>query len=225
MGKGKLKASEESQQVSDNETAVILGELRKTLGHNIDGDIVEFGCYKGDTSLLMEKVLEREFPTSGSRLWIYDSFEGLPDKSQEDASSAGDNFQAGELFVTKREVVERFKRAGLKVPRIRKGFFEDLDAGKIGPDGAVLQSSNDLPDKICFAFLDGDLYQSIKTSLTLVAPRMARDETGKPIGMIIVHDYNNPQLPGSARAVDEWMRQQKTAPRLQRRETLAIISW
>lgn len=225
MGKGKLKASEESQQVSDNETAVILGELRKTLGHNIDGDVVEFGCYKGDTSLLMEKVLEREFPTSGSRLWIYDSFEGLPDKSQEDASSAGDNFQAGELFVTKREVVERFKRAGLKVPRIRKGFFEDLDAGKIGPDGTVLQSSNDLPDKICFAFLDGDLYQSIKTSLTLVTPRMARDETGKPIGMIIVHDYNNPQLPGSARAVDEWMRQQKTAPRLQRRETLAIISW
>ncbi len=225
MGKGKLKASEESQQVSDSETAVILDELRKILSNRVNSDVVEFGCYKGDTSILMEKVLEREFPTSDSRLWIYDSFEGLPDKSNEDASSAGEIFQAGELFVTKREVVERFKRAGLKVPRVKKGFFEELDAGEIDPSGKVLRSSSDLPDEICFAFLDGDLYQSIKTSLALVAPRITRDEEGKPSGIIIVHDYNNPQLPGSAKAVDEWVLQQKTAPRLQRRETLAIISW
>ena len=202
------------QQVSDNETAVILSELRNALSRDVSGDIVEFGCYRGDTSLLMERVLEREFPKSQSRLWIYDSFEGLPARTREDASVAGDNFRAGELLVTKREVVERFKKAGLRVPRIRKGFFENL-------------SNSDLPEEIAFAFLDGDLYQSIKTSLELVAPRMNKN------GVILVHDYNNPQLPGVARAVDEWMAggwrawsaQQKTAPKLQRRETLAIISW
>ena len=202
------------QQVSDNETAVILSELRNALSRDVSGDIVEFGCYRGDTSLLMERVLEREFPESQSRLWIYDSFEGLPARTREDASVAGDNFRAGELLVTKREVVERFKKAGLRVPRIRKGFFENL-------------SNSDLPEEIAFAFLDGDLYQSIKTSLELVAPRMNKN------GVILVHDYNNPQLPGVARAVDEWMAggwrawsaQQKTAPKLQRRETLAIISW
>ena len=202
------------QQVSDNETAVILSELRNALSRDVSGDIVEFGCYRGDTSLLMERVLEREFPKSQSRLWIYDSFEGLPARTREDASVAGDNFRAGELLVTKREVVERFKKAGLRVPRIRKGFFENL-------------SNSDLPEEIAFAFLDGDLYQSIKTSLELVAPRMNKN------GVILVHDYNNPQLPGVARAVDEWMAggwrawsaQRKTAPKLQRRETLAIISW
>lgn len=202
------------QQVSDNETAVILSELRNTLSRDVSGDIVEFGCYRGDTSLLMERVLEREFPKSQSRLWIYDSFEGLPARTREDASVAGDNFRAGELLVTKREVVERFKKAGLHVPKIRKGFFENL-------------GNSDLPEEIAFAFLDGDLYQSIKTSLELVAPRMSN------AGVILIHDYNNPQLPGVARAVDEWMAggwrawsaQQKTAPKLQRRETLAIISW
>ncbi|MBO7720383.1 class I SAM-dependent methyltransferase [Candidatus Saccharibacteria bacterium] len=202
------------QQVSDNETAVILSELRNALSRDVSGDIVEFGCYRGDTSLLMERVLEREFPKSQSRLWIYDSFEGLPARTREDASVAGDNFRAGELLVTKREVVERFKKAGLRVPRIRKGFFENL-------------SNSDLPEEIAFAFLDGDLYQSIKTSLELVAPRMNN------AGVILIHDYNNPQLPGAARAIDEWMAggwcawsaQQKTAPKLQRRETLAIISW
>lgn len=210
------------QQVSDNETAVILSELREVLSRGVAGDVVEFGCYRGDTSLLMEKILEREFPGSASRLWIYDSFEGLPARTREDASVAGDNFKAGELLVTKREVVERFKKAGLHVPRVRKGFFEDLDAGDLSTSGEKLGTS-DLPYQIAFAFLDGDLYRSIKTSLALVTPRMNHD------GVILVHDYNNPQLPGVARAVDEWMsefvRAQKTAPKLQRRETLAIISW
>ena len=222
--------SEYLQQVSDNETAVILNELRRVLAaHDVDkargvgemndgvGDVVEFGCYRGDTSLLLQRILEREFPNSESRLWIYDSFEGLPDRTREDASVAGDAFKAGELFVTKREVVERFKKAGLRVPKVRKGFFENLDP------------TADLPEKICFAFLDGDLYQSIKTSLELVTPKMTRDENGRITGTIIVHDYNNPQLPGSAKAVDEWMtkisQEQKTAPRLERRESLAIITF
>ena len=220
----KLKQEKYLQQVSDKETAVILEELRKALACNAPGDIVEFGCYRGDTSLLMQEILGREF--SGERqLWIYDSFEGLPARTREDASVAGDNFSEGELFVTKREVVERFKKAGLRVPRVRKGFFENLDPGEIDGEGEVLRGSNDLPDKIIFAFLDGDLYQSIKTSLSLVTPRIARSADGKYCGVIIVHDYNNPKLPGVAKAVDEWVAVQKTAPQLQRRESLAIITW
>ena len=224
-----LKSKQEKylQQVSDKETAVILDELRKTLADNAPGDIVEFGCYRGDTSLLIQEILEREFDDS-RRLWIYDSFEGLPERTQKDASVAGDGFSKGKLFVTKREVVERFKKAGLHVPRVRKGFFENLDSGEVNESGDVLRSSKDLPDKIIFAFLDGDLYQSIKISLDLVAPRITRNADGKYCGVIIVHDYNNPKLPGVAKAVDEWMAafsRQKTAPKLQRRETLAIISW
>ncbi len=203
----KTRTKDYLQQVSENETAVILSELCEIITRKVSGDIVEFGCYRGDTSLLIERVLEREFPDSLARLWIYDSFEGLPSRTTEDASVAGDSFREGELLVTKREVVERFKKAGLHVPRIRKNFFENLDP------------ENDVPEKISFAFLDGDLYKSIKTSLELVTPKINHD------GTILVHDYNNPQLPGVARAVDEWIRQQKTAPKLQRRETLAIITW
>ena len=225
------------QQVSEGETAVILSELREILARKVSGDIVEFGCYRGDTSLLIERILEREFSESPSRLWIYDSFEGLPARTREDASVAGDDFRQGELNVSKREVVERFKKAGLHVPRVRKGFFENLDDGGVrgfdsfGVSGIDL-ATNDLPSEIAFAFLDGDLYQSIKTSLELVTPRINRQG-----GVILVHDYNNPQLPGAARAVDAWLAKysgtksdfsvgtQKTAPKLQRRESLAIISW
>jgi len=186
------------QQVSDQETKILLELAQKSL--LIDGDLVELGCYRGDTSLLFEKMLEHSH--SDKKLWIYDSFAGLPDKTVEDQSVAGDAFKKGELFVSKREVVERFKKANLKVPVVKKGFFEDLNP------------ENDLPKQIAFAFLDGDLYQSIKTSLKLVTPKMARG------GVIVVHDYNNPQLPGVTQAVDEWINGRK----LVNRETLGIIT-
>ena len=201
------KAKEEPQQVSKTETGVLFDLLKETLPE-VSGDIVEFGCYKGDTSVVFEREIEkfrRENPLSPLKfLWIYDSFEGLPEKTIEDNSAAGDQFKAGELFVSKREVVEKFKRSGLKVPRIRKGFFDELDL------------LTDIPEKISFAFLDGDLYQSIKTSLELVEKRMSEG------GIIVVHDYNNPELPGSSKAVDEWMKKHPEK-KLEIKETLAII--
>ena len=169
------------KQVADKETAEILKIARECL--DVPGDFVELGCYEGDTSLLLAEILKRS--ESGKKLWIYDSFEGLPDKTQEDESALGVDFKKGELFTTKRAVKLRFLKANLPVPVIKKAWFEDLDAEK------------DLPEKIAFAFLDGDLYQSIKTSLELVMPKMAKG------GVIIVHDYHNEQLPGVTQAVDE----------------------
>ena len=90
------------EQVSSQETAEILRLAEQTLG--VAGDFVELGCYKGDTSLLLAKLLKSNH--SEKRLWLYDSFAGLPAKTREDFSVAGDQFKAGELFVSKREVVE-----------------------------------------------------------------------------------------------------------------------
>ena len=194
-----------NDQVSESETKKILELARKCLG--VKGDFVEFGCYKGDTSLLLAellvennvkksvdklgksggKVVEKSYDWGlRKKLWIYDSFEGLPDKSDADESVLGVDFKRGELIVTKREVKERFLRAGLPVPVIKKAWFADLKEG-------------DLPERIAFAFLDGDFYESIRDSLRLVTPRMNND------GVIVVHDYSNPALPGVKKAVDGWL--------------------
>lgn len=173
-----------NDQVSEKETERILGLARGCL--DVPGDYVEFGCYKGDTSLLLAELLvENHVERSVKKLWIYDSFEGLPEKGEFDQSVLGEDFRNGELLVTKREVKERFLRAGLPVPVIKKGWFAELGAG-------------DLPERIAFAFLDGDFYESIKDSLKLVEPRMAEG------GVVVVHDYTNPALPGVRKAVDEW---------------------
>lgn len=189
-------------QVSSAETAILISLLQQVLAKNIAGDVVELGCYKGDTSVLFQRELQKTNKT----LWLYDSFAGLPEKTREDSSAAGDQFKSGELFVAKREVIEKFKRQNLPLPKIKKAFFEDLDP------------TNDLPEKICFAFLDGDLYTSIKTSLSLIESKM------QPGSIIVVHDYNNPELPGSARAVDEWLKNNShIVASSQVQETLKII--
>ena len=190
-------------QVSSAETAILIALLQQVIAKNTAGDVVELGCYKGDTSILFQRELQR----TGKNLWLYDSFAGLPEKTREDNSAAGDQFKTGELFVTKREVIEKFKRQSLPLPKIKKAFFEDLDP------------ISDFPEKICFAFIDGDLYASIKTSLSLVQNKM------QPGSVVIIHDYNNPELPGSARAVDEWLKNHHhQIKQFKTQETLAIIT-
>lgn len=246
-----------NDQVTLAETTEILRCAESCL--SILGDFVELGCYRGDTSVLLGKMLQRfaaknlktaispmgcentvenscktlkQFvenlgkthqklsKTLCKNLWIYDSFAGLPEKTTEDSSGAGKNFQKGELFVSKREVIEKLRKHGLKTANrlsleanpdlvtstviVKKSWFDELQ-------------SNDLPEKIAFAFLDGDLYDSIKISLKLVVPRLSEQ------GIIIVHDYNNPELPGSARAVDDFLRDHSSY-QLAQKYTLAIIT-
>ena len=177
-----------NDQVSEKETERILELAQECL--DISGDFVEMGCYKGDTSLLLAEIVK----ASEKKLWIYDSFEGLPEKKEVDKSVMGVLFRGGESAVTKREVKQRFLRVNLPVPVIKKAWFSEL-------------VENDLPEQIAFAFLDGDFYESIKDSIKLVAPKMSDG------GVMVVHDYTNPALPGVKRAVDEWM--QKGTPQFE----------
>ena len=153
--------------------------LSECLG--LEGDVVEFGCYEGDTSVKMGKLIKNK------KLWLYDSFEGLPEKSNADVSSIGEAFKAGELRASKNAVMKRFLHANLPKPIIKKAWFNELNP------------KQDLPEKIAFALLDGDYYESIKTSLKLVTPKMIAN------GIIVVHDYRNEALPGVARAVDKFL--------------------
>lgn len=185
-----------NDQVSKVETEKILELARMALEY--PGDFVEMGCYKGDTSLILAEVLKH----TDKKLWLYDSFEGLPEKSEADASALGINFKKGELFTTKRELKERFLRANLKLPVIKKAWFNEL-------------IEVDLPEKIAFCFLDGDLYESIRDSLKLVKKKIVNG------GILIIHDYKNPALPGVFRAVNECFDEQD----LEIFESMAIIKY
>ena len=174
-----------SDQVDAAELRVILDELALALQRDPAGSVVELGCYIGTTSLFVRRLMN-ELGSHGE-FHVYDSFAGLPDKSSRDRSPAGEQFRTGELFVSKRDFITQFKKAGLQLPVIHRGWFADL-------------TSDDIPRGIIFAFLDGDYYESICDSFRVITPHLAQG------AVIIIDDYASESLPGVAHAVDEWLR-------------------
>lgn len=187
--------------MTKEEIAVISRELSGVLEQGIVGDVVELGCYEGTCALFMQQILSRHAPER--KLHVYDSFEGLPQKTHWDASVAGEQFRAGELRASKSRLIRNFRQANLAIPVIHQGWFADL-------------TTRDIPTQIAFAFLDGDFYESIKTSFALITSQMA------PGGTIIVDDYQAPALPGATKAVNEWLKDHFHAS-IRHEQTLAII--
>ena len=173
-----------SDQVGFKELRVLLRELEKILRSGMAGNVVEFGCYVGTTSLFIRRLLDA-YDLAGE-FHVYDSFAGLPEKTPQDNSAAGEQFQAGELLAPRKTFVQNFKKAGLQLPVIHKGWFADFTAA-------------DVPENIMFAFFDGDFYGSIADSFRVCSGKFQEKAT------IVVDDYANEALPGAARAVDEWL--------------------
>ena len=184
-----------SDQVSYREIEVILREYKRT--YETAGDVVEFGCYVGTTSVFLGTHARND-----KTLYLYDSFEGLPPKTDEDNSPAGLQFVEGELNASKKQLLVNLKRANVQNVRVKKGWFSEL-------------TSDDVPSKISFAFLDGDYYHSVRDPLALIEDRLS------PGAIIVVDDYANEALPGAAKAVDEWLAMRRIPLRVE--QSLAII--
>ncbi len=186
-----------SDQVDKRELAAVIRECQRVISAGIAGDVVEFGCYVGTTSIYLAKLLE-----SPRELYLYDSFDGLPDKTSRDESPAGLQFKTGELKASRKVLIHNLKRANVAMPHIKKAWFSEL-------------TRKDIPDTIAFAFLDGDYYESVLTPLRLIENRLS------PGAVIVVDDYVNEALPGAAKAVSEWVKEKGYTIRTE--ASLAII--
>lgn len=189
-----------SEQVDKKELKIILECLESTLINNIKGDVIEMGCYLGTTSLFISRLLKNY--ESEKSFHVYDSFEGLPEKSSHDASPAGTQFTKGQLMASKKAFILNFKKAQLTLPFIHKKWFSDL-------------VENDIPKNISFAFLDGDYYESIQSCLSIIQKSLSSGS------IVVVDDYSNEALPGAKKAVDEWLQSKKYSITIN--HSLAII--
>lgn len=192
----------QTDQMTSDRLSVVLRELENTLSGKVPGDVVEFGCYKGTTSLFIRRLLDLYDLSESTLFYAYDSFQGLPTKSSQDQSTSGEAFVTGELSASRQDLIHQFKRAGLRQPIIVKAWFQELRPDQV-------------PSTIMFAFLDGDFYQSIFDSLTLVWPRLVSG------GRITIDDYERLALPGVTRAVHDYFHGQ--LPPMRFEQTIAII--
>lgn len=163
--------------ISVDQIRVLTSILSNTIEKNIPGDVVEFGCYVGESSKYLRMVLD--YHNSNKKLHVYDSFEGLPPLSKYEENTG---WRSGTLKTTEQVLEQNFISNGLRPPSIHKGWFKDVNP-------------EDVPDQICFGFLDGDFYDSIHDSFSLVYPKLSKG------GCLVFHDYERPDLPGVKAAV------------------------
>lgn len=169
--------------------------LEQTVVNNVPGDVVDLGCNAGDSTIVMQKVLTALAPEK--EVHAYDSFEGLPDLTDNDAKDGvySKGYMAAGLGMFR----HKFKALDLKMPHVHKGWFQ----------GTI---PSELPSAISFALFDGDLYESTRHLLEHVYPRMSPGA----IGMIAVY-YDETifprkglaggyKSPGVKRATDEFFK-------------------
>ena len=166
--------------LADGQIDYILDNLVNTL--DLPGAVVELGCNVGMTTTFMQRLLNAV--ESDKDIHVYESFKGLPEKTEGDGETAS---VAGESTVSKQDFINTVKLAGLKLPVINEGWFREI------PD-------EQYPDKICFAFFDGDFYSSITDSFEKVYHKMV------PGGIILVHDYAWQNYPGVQKACEDFLK-------------------
>jgi O-methyltransferase len=184
-----------ARQLSDligttvSEAIYVIKHLHDSL--KVSGDVCEFGVAQGATS----KILASEImPLSERKLWLFDSFEGLPAPTKED-KLIHDIFKLGTMekyqgTMASPESEVLAKLASVNFPskrvKLKKGWVKDSI------------KSAELPAQVAFAYVDFDFYDPIKDALEFLNERM-------PVGgRIVVDDYGF-FSEGAQLAVDEFV--------------------
>jgi len=109
----------------------------------IPGDLVECGTCKGGSAAVISRYLGKD-----RHLWLYDSFEGMPETSNKDGEKAKE--YVGKGVASEEDVCEVLKLVGTNLDQvtIKKGFFHHSFTEKT-------------PEKIAFLHCDADWYESV----------------------------------------------------------------
>jgi O-methyltransferase len=128
---------------------------------SVSGDVIEFGCYKGGSSVNLSILCA----ATGRKLIVCDSFEGLPEPNEEDKVHYNlyrdhyDHYEAGRFAASLDEVKDNISQFGcIDVCEFSVGYFED--------------SLRSLHKKYVLAFFDADYVESLKPCVRKVWPNL-----------------------------------------------------
>lgn len=139
----------------------------------LGGDFAEVGVYNGASA----KVICSAKHTN-TQFFIFDSFDGLPKRSEQD----GYLYEKG-MFKGQKDFVKKRLQSYANIHLIDGIFPKSIDIVK--------------NKKFSFVHIDVDLYKTTLKSLELFFPRLI------PRGIMLIHDYSH--SPGVRKAVDEFL--------------------
>lgn len=164
--------------LSIDRIGVILFFLTRSV--HLDGDIIEVGTYKGGLGHYLNEF------SKGKKVLLFDTFEGIPMRSEIDKHPIGDfndsSYDEVKKYFSKSENV-----------KVIKGIFPNSGIDEIKES-----------DKFCFVHLDADQYESTLHSLNFLYSKVVSG------GVIIFDDYG--WLPGVDKALNEFFSDKPEKP-------------
>lgn len=170
--------------------------------HLDEGDVVECGVWRGGVSALMYETVSK-YRDNPLKFWLFDTFEGMSDPTEHDFKSGrtfadtiskhkgllrndgGSNWCRGELDDVKDTM------------RLAAGSLENVEFVRGMVEETLFGAS--LPNKIALLRLDTDFYESTKTELEVLYPRLVKG------GVLIIDDFG--AWAGARKATQEYLEQ------------------
>lgn len=165
--------------------------------NNIPGDFVECGVWRGGNGILAQKVFK--LLNSKRKVWMFDTFEGMTAPTDLDVEQHT-QVEAKREFLSKQTKTHN-EWCYASLDDVRKNCIQsglDLEEFRF-IKGDVCQSlrfNENLPAKISVLRLDTDWYESTKSELEILYPKLTNR------GVLIIDDYG--YWEGARKAVDEY---------------------
>ena len=148
--------------------------VEQIIKNQIPGDLIETGVWRGGACIFMKAIL-RAYNIKNRKIWVADSFEGLPKTNTKNPKEEKIYFDSiNFLKVPLEEVKNNFKTYGLLDEQVcfLKGWFRDTLNSKSIKRLAILR-------------IDGDLYESTTDALNNLYPKLSKG------GFIIIDDFDD----------------------------------
>jgi hypothetical protein len=169
----------------------------------IGGSFVECGVWNGGSAGVVAAVMKDDLDR---HIWLFDSWEGLPQPTEVDITYSNVRGEAGMCLGSEEKVKELlFGKLGLQARKVSmvKGWFDDtipIQKGHIGP--------------IALLHLDCDWYRSVKLCLEELYDKVVQG------GVVVIDDYGTWQ--GCKMAVDEFIRRNELNIKLTKVDYTAV---
>ncbi len=131
----------------------------------VAGDIVECGCYKGGSAAVLRGAMGK-----GRKLWIYDSFEGMPVTTERDGDEAHKYVGMCKAEEADVHTIMRLTGATGYEYAIEKGWFCE-------------SFKRPLPKQVAILHIDADWYESVSIVLNTFYPLVPEG------GCVILDDF------------------------------------
>ncbi len=177
--------------------------VRRVLAENVRGDFVECGVWRGGAAFLMADLLRRA-GVSDRKVWLFDSFEGLPPPQELDGPRAvayARDTDSPLYFDNCRASLEEVQRSAQRLQvssytEFVQGWFEETlpaTRARVGP--------------IALLRLDCDWYKSVRCCLDNLYDQVVEG------GFVVFDDYFSYE--GCAIAVHEFLAERRLPHRLE----------